>query len=144
MIEKKYRYVTCRRGTVNNTILAEYASNLSVDLAIAKEIVASRVDFTQGKSYYCVIDLSNVKSVTNEAREYLQHPEGGLKGILGAAFFADNPLSHLIAEIFVKSPGMPQSGFFHNKKEAEEWISKLAEGNGQHMTQKDAEADNAR
>jgi hypothetical protein len=118
---KKYKYVTCQLEP-SGIFFAEYASNLKVDLAIAKVIVADRMEFTENKEHYVVIDISNVKEVTAEAKEYLQHPEGGLKNILGAAFIATNPVAELIANIYVKTPMSFEARFFRNKEEAVSWI----------------------
>jgi hypothetical protein len=63
-----------------------------------------------------------VLSITKEAKKYLQNSEGGLKNILGAALIASNPLSALIANIFIKTPSKFQSRFFSNMDEALNWM----------------------
>jgi hypothetical protein len=122
---QKYTYITCRTELSDNIIFAEYADSLKVDLVIAKEIVSSRMEFTEGKDHYVVIDVSNVKQVTAEAKEYMQSPEGGLKNILGAAFLASNPVAALIANIFIKTPKEFEAKFFYNKASAIRWIEEL-------------------
>jgi hypothetical protein len=93
-----------------------------VDLSTAKEIVADRIKFTKNKLHYLIVDMSSVKKVTPEAKEYMQHPEGGLKNILGAAFLANNPVSALLANIFVKTPKSFEARFFHKKEDAISWL----------------------
>jgi hypothetical protein len=105
-----------------NIVFAEFRDNLKVDLAAAKEIVSSRINFTKNEKHYVIIDLSNVKQVTLEAKEYLQSPDGGLKNILGAAFIAANPVSVLIANIFIKTPKDFHAKFFATKEDALKWI----------------------
>jgi hypothetical protein len=122
---KKYSHITCRTELDDNIVFAEYADNLKVDMVIAKDLVASRIDFTEGKAHYVIIDVSNVKQVTAEAKEYMQSPEGGLKNILGAAFLASNPVSTLIANIFIKSPKEFEAKFFYSKESAIRWIEGL-------------------
>jgi DNA polymerase/3'-5' exonuclease PolX len=121
---KKYSHMTCQELSAK-IVLAEYPNNLKVDLLVAKEIVASRVEFTGGKDHYVIIDVSNVKQVTAEAKEYMQSSEGGLKNILGAAFLASNPVSALIANIFIKSPKEFEAKFFYSKESAIRWIEGL-------------------
>jgi hypothetical protein len=123
MIEKKYPYITCRTQSGSNIVFAEYATDLKVSLDIAKDIVTNRMEFTENKEHYVVIDISNVKEVTAEAKEYMQHPEGGLKNILGAAFIANNPVAEMLANIYVKTPMDFEARFFRRKEEAVSWIT---------------------
>ena len=95
---------------------------LRVDLSIAMQIVADRHNFTHNKKHYLIFDMSKVRNVTAEAKKFLQHPEGGLKNILGAALIASNPVAALIANVFVKTPKDFQAKFFSNKRDALDWI----------------------
>jgi len=109
-------------STSDNDVVFAECTHLSVDLSVAKQIVADRLDFTSNKKHYLVFDISKVQNVTAEAKKFLQHPEGGLKNILGAAMIASNPVSAMIANIFVKTPKNFQAKFFYNKKDALDWI----------------------
>ncbi|MBI1769747.1 MAG: hypothetical protein HYR67_15370 [Bacteroidetes bacterium] len=111
-------------NTADNTdvIFAEFRANLEVDLSTARQIVANRLDFTGNKKHYLVLDMSNVRNVTAEAKKFLQQPEGGLKNILGAALIASNPVAALIANVFIKTPKNFQAKFFYNKQAALDWI----------------------
>jgi hypothetical protein len=117
-----YQHVTCKQEDASNLFFAEYSPGLVVDIETAREIVANRLEFTGGEDHYVVIDLTNVKSVTAEAKEFMQSPEGGLQKILGAAFFANNPVASLIANVYVKTPTNFESRFFSTKEEATAWI----------------------
>jgi hypothetical protein len=66
--------------------------------------------------------MSNVRAVTAEAKKYMQEPGGGLKNILGAALIASNPVSALIANIFVKTPKNFQAKFFSRRGDAIDWV----------------------
>jgi hypothetical protein len=135
MREKKYPYVSCRTKSGSDIVFAEYETDLKVNLDIAKAIVTYRLEFTKNKQHYLVVDISNVKEVTAEAKEYMQHPEGGLKNILGAAFIANNPVAELLANIYVKTPMDFEARFFRKKEEAVSWIT------GYMNTQKPLESD---
>lgn len=110
-----------------DTIFVEFPTNLNVNLTIAKELVASRLNFTKNKKHYFVIDVSNVRAISTEAKEFLQHPNSGLKNILGAAFIATNPVGVLFANIFIKTQKDFDSKLFSNKEDAFEWILKYSE-----------------
>jgi hypothetical protein len=120
----KYPFVTCSKEPKDDIIYVEYAENLKVDLNIAKELVANRLDFAENQKHYLIIDVSNVKKVTIEAKKYLQNKETGLKDILAAAFIASNNISALLANIFVKTPNVT-SKFFKNEKDALLWVNEM-------------------
>jgi hypothetical protein len=127
---KEYPYVTCKRKKGRNIVFSDHPKCIKVDLAVAKEIVANRLEFTRNEKHYVIIDISNIKEVTPEAKEYMQHPDGGLKNILGAAFIADNPVAELIATIYIKTPGGVESRFFHHKEEAIKWLEECIRNDG--------------
>lgn len=114
-------------GTLADVIFVEFCTNLRVDLAAARQIVARRLHFAGNKKHYLVLDMSNVRSVTADAKKYLQEPNGGLKNIRAAALIASNPVAALIANIFVKTPKDFQAKFFYSKQDAFEWVYKQRE-----------------
>jgi hypothetical protein len=120
--EKKYPFTSLKTEDDSDLVFVEYAKNVKVDLALAKELVANRIEFTDNKPCYVVIDITNIKQIPAEAKAYMQHPEGGLKNILGAAFVANNRVAALIANIFIKTPKDFEAKFFHTKEEAVRWI----------------------
>lgn len=122
MISKQYRYITCTKDGNSNLFYAEYSPGLAVDLDVAREIVSNRLEFTKGEDHYVVIDLNNVKSITPEAKEFMQSPDGGTQKILGAAFFATNPVAALLANVYVKTPANFEARLFTSKEEAIKWI----------------------
>lgn len=122
MKARKYPLVVCRTEQNADIVFVEFPDNLSVDLAAARKIVASRLDFTQNRKHYLIIDISNVRHVSSDAKAYLQRPDGGLKNILAAAFIASNPVAALIANIYIKSPKNFEAKFFSHKGAAFEWI----------------------
>jgi len=114
--------MVCSAGQSNDIIFMDFPDHLKVDLTSAREIVARRLEFTKNKKHYLVMDVSNVRQVSPEAKEFMQRPEAGLKNILGAALIASNPVSSLIANIFIKTPKNFEARFFSNKQLAMEWI----------------------
>lgn len=113
-----------------NIVFVEFDAKLKVDLEVARDIVNYRLEFTQNNKHYLIADMSNVREITAEAKEFLQSKDGGLKNILGAALIASNPVSALIANIFIKSQKNFQAKFFSNKKDASAWIIEHSKSNG--------------
>jgi hypothetical protein len=109
-------------GSAADIIYVEFPTNLQVDLKAAREIVEQRLQFAGPEKHYLILDMSNVRGISSEAKNFLQQPEGGLKNILGAALIASNPVSALIANIFVKTPKSFEARFFHKKQDAIEWV----------------------
>lgn len=122
---KKYRLATFSTEESEDIVFIEYTQDLKVDLPMAKELVADRLDFTNNKKHYLILNVSNAKAVTHDAKLFMQDPENGLKNILGAAFLASNPVSALIANIFIKTSKSFPAKFFSKKQEAFDWIKDL-------------------
>ena len=128
MQTKKYHFTTCKKAEESDIIYVQFAKDLKVDLVIAKELVFNRLDFTENKKHYLIIDFSNITNVSPQAKIYMQDPETGLKNILGAAFIASNPVSTLLANIFTKTSNI-DSKFLRNEKDALSWIVELKRKN---------------
>lgn len=125
MKTKSYPLTVLHTEEDEDIVFIEYRKHLEVNLSFAKEIVDNRLDFTEGKKHYLVIDVTNVKNVTQDAKAYLLNPEAGIKNILGAAFIAGNPVAAMLANIFIKQPKNFQSKFFARKSDAIRWIKEL-------------------
>lgn len=121
MSVRQFKYLTFTQID-SRLFLAEFIPELRVTLDIAREFVVNRLEFTQGIEHFLIIDLSNIKEVTAEAKEYLQHPEGGLQKIKAAAFYTNNPIAALIASVYVKTPKPFESKLFDSKEKAYQWI----------------------
>ena len=125
--KKTYRYITVwTEESYPEIIFGIYAPRLEIDLEIAKELIANRVEFSEGKPMYTLIDFTNVKSVTKEARDYMNKKEGGLKGLLGGAFLSNNVVATLFINLFLKvsHPAIPAK-FFTDRNEALNWLLKI-------------------
>jgi hypothetical protein len=127
MNEVKYRHITIwTEDLYPDIIFGIYSPKLVIDISMAKELVDNRLDFTQGKPVYTMIDFTNVKSVTKEARDYMNNPEGGLKAVLGGAFLSNNVVATLFINLYLKvnNPSIPAK-LFTNKAEAIHWLTKI-------------------
>jgi hypothetical protein len=103
-----------------------YSPKLEIDISIARELISNRLEYFKGRSYFALIDFSNVKSVTKEARDYMNDPEGGLKGILAGAFLSNNAVSTLFINLYLRinKPVVPAK-FFTNKDDAINWLKRM-------------------
>ena len=126
---KKYPLVTLSKEPDSDVVFMEYTKKLKVDLVIAKELVANRLDFTLGKKHYCIIDFSNINYFNHEAKTYMQSPEGGAKNIIAGAFISSNLVATVLAHIFIRKIKDVPTKFFSNKKDALQWIKELKNEN---------------
>lgn len=123
---KEYKAVSFWKEKDDDIIFFKYAPQLEMSIEIAKDIVRSRLEYTNGKPTYTLIDFTNVQVVTKEARDYMNDPEGGLKGILGGAFLSNNLVTTLFINLYLRinKPTIPAK-FFTKKDEAIDWLKEL-------------------
>lgn len=102
---------------------SNYKTLLTMNLEIAKKIVKDRIDFTKGKSYPILIDFTNLKSATKEARDYMNKPDGGLAGLVRGAFLSNSVVTTVFINLYLKinKPSIPTK-FFTNEQEALNWL----------------------
>lgn len=109
----------------DDIVISTIKNVINLDINAAKELVSCRLDYMEDKKHYVLIDISSIRHYTSEAKQYMQNPETGLKNILGAAFIASDPISTLIANIFIKTKINFPAKFFSKKTEALKWIKEL-------------------
>lgn len=122
---QEYEWIKCSivdYGIVHTV----YKENLVVDLEIARDLVSSRFNFTGGKPHLLLLDITGVKRVSNEAKDYLQREDAGLKNIIGAAFLVNTPLSMLLADIFTRPVTKFPVRIFTDKEKAISWLKNVS------------------
>ena len=115
---EEYPFIVCRTEKNSDIVFIKFPNQLKIDLAVAREIVATRLKFANEKKHYLILDISNIRQISSKAKAYLQQPDAGLKNILGAVFVATNPVSALIASIFLKTPKQFEARLFSDEEEA--------------------------
>jgi hypothetical protein len=125
MKSKTYRFSTLSKEPGSDIVFIEYAKNLKLNLAIAKEIVADRFDFMKGQKHYLLVDVTNIKYYSPEVKAFMRDREGGAKNVLAGAFIAPNLVATLLANVFVKKINTVPVKIFSSKNEALNWIKEL-------------------
>jgi hypothetical protein len=123
---KEYKYITIWVEEDKDILISTYLPGLEVDLAIAQDLVRCRLDYSNGAPRYTLIDFTNIKGANKEVRDYMNSPEGGLKGILGGAFLSNNVVSNVFINLYLKinRPVVPAK-FFTKKEDAINWLKNL-------------------
>ena len=95
-----------------------------ITIAIAKEVVAKRLELTNGEKVLLLIDDKDLKGIDREARDYLSS-DNGVEGLLAAALLSGNYFSQHLANFFLKitvnKPKIPAK-VFANRTEAIKWL----------------------
>lgn len=126
MEKQEFRYATLSKFAEDDDIMfAIYVPKLEINIEIAHELVENRMQFSENKNHFILIDFTNVKSVTKEARDYMNDPTGGLRGILCGAFLSNSVVATLFVNLYLKvnRPTIP-ARFFTSKADAMSWLIK--------------------
>jgi hypothetical protein len=102
----------------------EYQPNLSINLFVASEIIDLLKKVCNKNNYCLVQDVSNLKWIDRESRDFFAREE--CTGLMKAwAYFSKNPI-HKIMYLMYTSFSNPQAKtkFFTNKKDAIKWLKK--------------------
>jgi hypothetical protein len=123
---QEFKYTTFWKEAEDNILFWNYTPQVEMDITVAKELVKNRLEYSEGKPMYTLIDFTNVKSVTKEARDYMNSSEGGLKGILGGAFLSNSIVSNVFINLYLKinRPSVPAK-FFTKREDALAWLKEL-------------------
>ncbi len=118
IIETRNSKVWLEDGIIRQTLKPQ----VEVKLAEMKEIVAARKKAGQNKKRPYFNDISNIKSINREARNYGTSEEVA-KTISAMALFVKTPLSSMIGNFFLglNKPPYPTK-LFTNEKKALEWL----------------------
>ena len=105
-------------------LIAVYKEKLVVTIEQAKEMVADRLAFQNGKEYPIVIHMNGIKASTKEARIFMG--TDGIKGITIGAFVVRHVIEQVIFNFFFKieKPNVSTKAFT-NEEDAIAWIREV-------------------
>jgi hypothetical protein len=123
---QQYKHTSFWKEQDDDILFWDYCPQTEIDIEIAKELVKNRLEYSKGKLLYSIADVTNLKSVTKEAREYMSNPDGGLKGILGGAFLSNSVVTNVVVNLYLKinKPAVPAK-FFIKREDAISWLKDL-------------------
>ena len=96
-----------------------------IDLATAQEATRIRQQMVGNHSIPCIADISVVKRVPRETREFFSSPPAG-RDLAALAIVINNPVTRTIGNFFLKfhQPEYPCK-MFTDVSEANDWISQF-------------------
>lgn len=106
----------------NGVFYLVYKQDSVVTLDIAKHIVGTRIEMSDGISRPTLVDVRGMIAVNKEAKKYLAGEEA-IRYITAGAIYLDNYLHYLAGNVFLKidQPAIP-SKLFTDKEKALRWL----------------------
>jgi len=110
----------------NGILFSRFQEGVEIDLEKMKGVVRSREEISNGKEQYWLYDITRVKFITKEARDYAdKYGQNYLKAV---AVIVDSHITKFIYNTYIKlkKPIMPFL-VFTNKEKALEWLLEIKE-----------------
>ena len=111
----------------DNILCMKYKNGLFIDVNMARIIVEERHKITDFKASLCYADISTIKGVSSEARNYFSS-EHATKYVLAGALLTNSLLAKMIGNFFLKvnfSKTKTPNKIFSNKETAFNWLKSL-------------------
>lgn len=104
-----------------------FKPNITITEDIAREIVAARKEFTEGKTYPGIGDDSGIWGIEKGARDYFASTEG-TSGVSAAALVLKSSFSKILGNFILKvsRPTQP-ARIFTSQEKALEWLEQYKE-----------------
>ena len=109
-------------------LIAEYAKDLEITLAIAEDCVKRRLTLVDQKSYPTLADITHIKGTDKEAREYLSS-DMAMQGVSAGAILVSSAFSTMIGNFYLKiayDKPIP-TRLFSEKSKAIKWLQRYKE-----------------
>jgi hypothetical protein len=110
---------------VEGILIATYKPHLKITLKLAKEIVANRIAFIEGKPLPTLILNQGIIKMDKDARDYLSSTSG-TAGVKCAAILINSNFISFTVNFFLKvTKTKIEVKTFTDKKEALSWLTKF-------------------
>jgi hypothetical protein len=119
--ESPFIHLCIKEGVLVGT----YKKNVRINLDVAKQIVLTRIAFTEGKKLPSLIKSQGVISIDKPAREYLASDEA-TKGLVASAILVNSHFSSILGNFFllVNKTKMPVK-IFTDVRRAQKWLEQF-------------------
>lgn len=111
----------------NGILVGEFAKDLDVDLKTAKRIVQARKEISNYQPCLILVDVTSVKSVSKEARDYFGSKEGS-SHLIASAIYSNSKLSNFLANFLIKVNLLKSEApikLFDNREKAMKWLEQF-------------------
>lgn len=107
--------------TEDGIVYAKYKVQ-AIDITLAQEATQLRIEFTRNQSLPVLSDISEVKRVSKEARQYFSSEDSAVN-VIALAVLVEHPVTRAIFNFFLKfqQPKYPAKAF-SSVSSAEKWL----------------------
>lgn len=106
-------------------LFGQFAPQLVIDLDTARETINARKKFAGSGVYPFLVEVSDVKSVTKEARDYFASADG-TSNVIAAAIMTNSVLGKMMCNFFLNcSKPLVPTKLFTSREEAIKWLGKF-------------------
>lgn len=108
-------------------LIATYKENLVIDKNAAMVSVRERLEFTEYKEITTIVDATNVKEVTKEARDYFGSEEGSHL-LKASAIYTNSVLATYLANFLIAvnlHKTLILVKLFNDKQKAIDWLNQF-------------------
>lgn len=104
-------------------MIVTYKPNLeTITIDIAKILLSERLAASNGQTFPCFLDSTNIKSITKDARHHLSTPAAH-KGVSAFALLTRSSIAKLSANVYlILNPPKVPSKLFLNQNNAMRWL----------------------
>lgn len=117
----------CSELWVENGILySKFSKSLELDLDKIKDLIKLREELSNGENQFWMYDISNLKAVSKEARDYAD--KYGQNYLNAVAVIVNSHITKFIFSVYIKlkKPLLP-CAVFKDKEKALAWLLELKE-----------------
>jgi hypothetical protein len=124
IIDNEFIKIESEEGIIIGTLKLD-----TLDIDLAKKIVALRLEVTEKEDYPTLINMKRTKKFSKEARDFLAG-EKGVERVIAAALVIDSMLTATLANFFLKvNKPMVATKLFTNEEEAMQWLKTIKKSN---------------
>lgn len=104
-------------------MFGKYKPGVLIDLAAAKKVVSDRLALCAGRDFLSITDVTGVKNITKEARDYFSKGDG-VKHMIRLALIIGSPITRMMSNFWleISKPAIP-TRTFTSEKDARAWLS---------------------
>lgn len=112
----------------NGILISRFENGIELDLVKIKEVIRTREEISKGEMQYWLYDITNLKSVSKEVRDYADRY--GQDYLYCVAVLVNSHITKFIFNTYIKlkKPIMPFL-VFTNKEKAEKWLLEIKADN---------------
>ena len=126
-MDRIYETAYCKYWITDGILFCQYKAIDYIDIAIARSIVSSRIQFQENEAYLIFCDTRGLKDSTKIARDYLAR-EGSVLATAIAIYDDRNLSASMLHYYLLRNKPLVPTQIFTGREEALEFLKKIEVG----------------